>query len=82
MIHEIVFQGQGGYDWDTVYNMPIWLRKYTFSKISTYYENRNESQKKAMSGQKGAKTLVDSTGNVNKSEFNTASKPYTKTSYK
>ena len=32
-IHEIVFHGQGGYDWETVYNMPVWLRNFTFNKI-------------------------------------------------
>ena len=32
-IHEIIFHGKGGYDWNTVYSMPIWLRKFTFFKI-------------------------------------------------
>jgi hypothetical protein len=40
-IHEIVFHGQGGYDWETVYNMPIWLRKFTFNKMREYYDKRN-----------------------------------------
>ena len=55
-IHEIVFHGQGGYDWETVYNMPIWLRKFTFHKMKTHYEEKNgdknggdlESQTKAI----------------------------------
>jgi len=42
-IHEIVFHGQGGYDWDTVYNMPIWLRKFTFKKLEEYFEKQNEA---------------------------------------
>jgi hypothetical protein len=37
-IHEIIFHGQGAYSWDVVYNMPIWLRKFTFHKLKTYYE--------------------------------------------
>jgi hypothetical protein len=41
-IHEIVFHGQGGYDWGTVYNMPIWLRNFTFNKMKEYYEKQNE----------------------------------------
>jgi hypothetical protein len=41
-IHEIVFHGQGGYDWDTIYNMPIWLRKFTFHQIKTYYDEKNK----------------------------------------
>ena len=41
-IHEIVFHGQGGYDWGTVYNMPIWLRKFTFHKLKEHYETQNK----------------------------------------
>jgi hypothetical protein len=45
-IHEIVFHGQGGYDYETIYNMPIWLRKFTFNKVKEWYDqsksNKNE----------------------------------------
>ena len=37
-IHDIVFHGGGGYDYDTIYNMPIWLRKFTFSKLKEYHQ--------------------------------------------
>ena len=43
-IHEIIFHGQGGYDYETVYNMPIWLRKFTFNKIKEWY-NKSDSNK-------------------------------------
>lgn len=43
----MVFHGQGGYDYNTIYNMPIWLRNFTFNKIKEYYENQNQEQKKA-----------------------------------
>ena len=43
-IHEIVFHGQGGYDWETVYNMPVWLRRFTFNKMREYYDKQNASQ--------------------------------------
>jgi hypothetical protein len=42
-IHEIVFHGKGGYDWDTVYNMPIWLRKFTFNKLKEFYNKEQEA---------------------------------------
>lgn len=45
-IHEIVFHGQGGYNWDTVYNMPIWLRRFTFHKIKEHYDKQNEEAEK------------------------------------
>jgi hypothetical protein len=47
-IHEIVFYGQGGYDWNIIYNMPIWLRKFTFHKLQEHYEKKNnQSQEDA-----------------------------------
>ena len=45
-IHEIVFNGQGGYSWETVYNMPIWLRKFTFETLKEHYDKINEENKK------------------------------------
>ena len=55
-IHEIVFHGQGGYDWHTVYNMPIWLRNFTFQKMNEHYEKEAEEMKKATKG-KGVKSM-------------------------
>lgn len=46
-IHEIVFNGNGGYDWNTIYNMPIWLRRFTFETIKEYYEKQAEETNKA-----------------------------------
>jgi hypothetical protein len=37
-IHEIVFHGKGGFDYDTVYNMPIWLRNFSFQKMQDHFE--------------------------------------------
>ena len=42
-IHEIVFYGKGGYSWNDVYNMPIWLRNFTFKSIKEYYDNQNSN---------------------------------------
>ena len=46
-IHEIVYFGHGGYDYLTVYNMPIWLRNITFKFIqdSINQENNKNNQK-------------------------------------
>jgi hypothetical protein len=41
-IHEIVFHGNGGYDWHTIYNMPIWLRKFTFNKLKNHYSPKKD----------------------------------------
>ena len=74
-IHEIVFHGKGGYDWYTIYNMPIWLRNFTFSRINEYYEKETqtiETTRKDPSKQ----TLVDPSGKINPPQFKQ------KTSYK
>ena len=80
-IHEICFNGNGGYDWNTVYNMPIWLRKFTFNQIQSYYTQQKEQAES--NNQNGATSLVNSDGTVNAPEFAKTSQPYKgKTSYK
>ena len=44
-LHEIVFHGKG-YNWWDVYNMPIWLRKFTIQSINEYHKNQAEEMKK------------------------------------
>lgn len=43
-IHQIVFHGQGGYSFGDVYNMPIWLRIYTFNQIKKWYDEQNKEK--------------------------------------
>tara|TARA_R110000772_G_C13200040_1_gene429939 strand:+ start:775 stop:966 length:192 start_codon:yes stop_codon:yes gene_type:complete len=63
--------------------MPIWLRKYTFSEISKFYEEEKQQHENASKGNKGQKSLIDSSGKVNAPAFANASKAYKgKTSYK
>ena len=45
-IHNIVFHGKGGYDWPTVYNMPIWLRNFTYQNIQEFYEAQKKENEK------------------------------------
>jgi len=67
-IHEIIFYGNGGYDWGTVYNMPIWLRKFTYVKIKEHYDKQAEQAQKSSKSDKKV-TLVDPSGNINKEAF-------------
>jgi hypothetical protein len=56
-IHEIVFHGKGGYTWDAIYNMPIWLRNFTFNKINEFYQQQNKQNnnvKKSIENMKSA----------------------------
>jgi len=56
-IHEIIFHGNGGYDWHTLYNMPIWLRNFTFKKIEEYYKKQEEAQNKNSNTLKNPKEI-------------------------
>ena len=69
-IHEIVFWGNGGYSWAEVYNMPIWLRRFTFNKIKEFYNKQNESSQKS-----AAKNSVINPDGTVKSGFKTTNKP-------
>jgi hypothetical protein len=56
-IHEVVFHGKGGYSWDTIYNMPIWLRNFTYNKINGFYQQQNKQDdnvKKSIENMKSA----------------------------
>ena len=70
-IHEIVFHGQGGYDWGTIYDMPIWLRNFTFKKLEEYYDKQNEAQNKANNQLKNDPKQI-SRPNINPSNFDSS----------
>jgi len=53
MIHDIVFHGNGGFDWHTIYNMPIWLRKFTYNKLIKHFREKNEAQNSTTQTSKG-----------------------------
>ena len=72
-VHELVFYGGGGYIWSEVYNMPIYLRRFTLSKIKDHFEAVNQPQTQE---KQGSKTLVDSSGKVNVPQFKAASSKY------
>jgi hypothetical protein len=64
-IHEIIFYGKGGYDYNTVYNMPIWLRKFTFNELRTFYDKENKANEDTVTASKNA---MKSVGAVNKTK--------------
>jgi len=77
-IHEIVFHGKGGYDWNTIYEMPRWLRQFTFNKINEFYQKESEEYEKASSKGGGNKsTLIDPTGKVDRSAWKSVQTPTT-----
>ena len=62
-IHEICFYGQGGYTWETVYEMPLWLRRYTYNNVAKSTKEMHE----AMYGKKKGdnQTVIDPTKPLN-----------------
>ena len=56
MIHDIVYHGKGGFDWETIYNMPIWLRRFTYNRIAQYVKDQNEAQQSAAQQTAGGTT--------------------------
>ena len=67
-IHQIVFHGKGGYDWNTVYNMPIWLRRFTFNEIHNYYSEEKEAIA-AHKNNKDTKTIINPDGTIKSPEL-------------
>jgi hypothetical protein len=62
MVHDIVYHGKGGYDWHTVYNMPIWLRRFTYKRISDFVEKQNKAnQSTSQSNSQGDTRQIDFT---------------------
>ena len=55
-----MFHGNGGYDWDTVYNMPLWLRRTTFNLLKEHYDKEKENAEKQqnMLSNKGKKEIA------------------------
>lgn len=72
-VHEIVFYGNGGYIWSEVYNMPIYLRRFTLSKLKEYYDKQTQSNQPT---DPNKQTLVDPSGKVNVKQFKTISAKY------
>jgi hypothetical protein len=63
MIHQIVTFGGGGYDFETVYRMPIWLRKFTYLQIVEQKQAEKEEINK-----------VKNKSNSNQTKFNLGDK--------
>ena len=68
-IHQIVFHGKGGYDWNTVYNMPIWLRRFTFNEIQKHYDAESKAYENVNSNNSTSKTVIDQDGKIKSPEF-------------
>jgi hypothetical protein len=78
-IHQIVFHGNGGYDWLTVYNMPNWLRHFTFHEIQEWNKPAEEKENTSVGG---TKTAISADGTIKTPEFLQQVHETRKTTYK
>ena len=42
-IFNIIWFGEGRWDWDTVYNMPVFLRNFWIKKINEIIDNKKQA---------------------------------------
>mgnify|MGYP007077655176 CR=1 FL=1 len=57
-LHDLVYHGGGGFIHSEVYNMPIWLRKFSINKISEFNKEQNDKMEKAQKGSTPSKKQV------------------------
>ena len=57
-IHEIIYYGRG-YDYATIYEMPVWLRNITFKFIQDSINQENEANKKSSNSGGSNNTNLD-----------------------
>ena len=46
-VHDLVYHGGGGFAYSEVYNMPIYLRRYSLKKINDFLKARKEAEREA-----------------------------------
>jgi len=57
-IFDLIWAGEGRWDWQTVYNMPIFLRTFYIKKINSLYEKALKQQKKELNKSKSNKQII------------------------
>jgi hypothetical protein len=51
---DLIWWGDGKWDWDTIYNMPIFLRKYWVTRLNTILKQREEQAEQLREQQEAA----------------------------
>ena len=66
-IHEIIFNSNGGYDWNTLYHFPSWWRHMIFDKIDAY--NKKQSEHIESQSNKNSSSVVGPDGKIDRAAF-------------
>jgi hypothetical protein len=56
-VFDLVYWGQGGFSFEQVWNMPIYMRRYYINKISDIHKKQEEASKGKSNDQKAMETL-------------------------
>jgi len=46
-VHDLTYHGGGGFTYSEVYNMPIYLRRYSIRRVNKHLEEKKEAQENA-----------------------------------
>lgn len=46
-VHDLTYHGGGGFTYSEVYNMPIYLRRYSISRVNKFLEEKKKAQEEA-----------------------------------
>jgi hypothetical protein len=49
-IFEMLYHTQGGFGWHELYNMPVWLRRFYYTKLAKQLQNEHDQAQKASKG--------------------------------
>ena len=47
----MLYHTQGGFGWDALYNMPVWLRRFYHTKLAEQLQRESDQVQKASKGQ-------------------------------
>ena len=47
-IFDLIYHGNGGFNFSDVYNMPVWARKFYVNKIIKFKEDEHKAHEKEM----------------------------------
>jgi hypothetical protein len=56
-VFDLVYWGQGGFSFEQVWNMPVYMRRYYINKISDIHKKQEEASKGKSNDQKAMETL-------------------------
>ena len=58
LIFDLIWVGEGRWDWNTIYNMPIFLRNFYVKKLNKISEDRKKEQIKHQQSSKSTKSIT------------------------